>query len=308
MDSWRQQTSTSTCAVVFVIVGAGSLLSLMSRSALANGSASLSSTGSHSASPSRRAPLAAESPRSWAGESSPPRSPVRDPGMTKGGLEMETSIPGETTAPSAAASTDTVTSVHPAIHPAPEGTIRVDGPLFDRRGRERASAIDVRRVESPRERAMRLHPAGKAKIFGRSVDKRDAGGASRAEKGKRGDLESRSGQGEIDDRKDPSPATSPDTRSATGTPTTPRPRLEVADESSRDGSKSSGRVCTGNRHLVRSGDTLWSIAAEALETEDIRRIARCWPKIHRHNRNVIGANPHLIYPGQVLDLPDECDD
>ena len=221
---------------------------------------------------------------------------------------METSIPGEATGPSVATSMDTTRSVHPAIHPTPEGTITVDGPLFDRRGRERASAIDVRRDETPRERAMRLHPAGKAAIFGRSIGKKDAGRASKAEKGKRGDLESRSGRGDLDDRTDPSPATSPDTRSATGTRATPRPPLEVADESSRDGPESSGRVCTGNRHDVRAGDTLWSIAAEVLETEDIRRIARYWPKIHRHNRNVIGANPDLIYPGQVLDLPDECDD
>ena len=185
----------------------------------------------------------------------------------------------------------------------------MDGPLFDRRGRERASAIDVEE-ETPRERAMRLHPAGKAAMFGRSVGKKDAGASASvsADSDKRADRESRSPGGGANARKDSSPTTSSGTRSATGTPPTRGPRLEVADELSRDGSSNPGRVCTGTEHHVKVGDTLWSIAANALETDDIRRIARYWPKIHRHNRGVIGASPDLIYPGQVLELPDECDD
>lgn len=60
-------------------------------------------------------------------------------------------------------------------------------------------------------------------------------------------------------------------------------------------------------HTVIRGDTLWAIAARALATEDPRRIARYWPKIHRANRATIGSDPNLIRPGQVLRLPDECD-
>ena len=58
-------------------------------------------------------------------------------------------------------------------------------------------------------------------------------------------------------------------------------------------------------HAVLPGDTLWSIASERLGTDDIRRIARYWPRIHRANREVIGPNPDLIRPGQVLELPPE---
>jgi nucleoid-associated protein YgaU len=58
-------------------------------------------------------------------------------------------------------------------------------------------------------------------------------------------------------------------------------------------------------HAVLPGDTLWSIAAERLGTDDVRRIARYWPRIHRANREVIGANPDLLRPGQVLELPPE---
>lgn len=58
-------------------------------------------------------------------------------------------------------------------------------------------------------------------------------------------------------------------------------------------------------HAVLPGETLWSIAARRLGTDDIRRIARYWPRIHRLNRAEIGPNPDLIRPGQVLELPSE---
>lgn len=58
-------------------------------------------------------------------------------------------------------------------------------------------------------------------------------------------------------------------------------------------------------HAVMPGETLWSIAAERLRTQDMRRIARYWPRIHRANRDEIGPNPDLIRPGQVLELPPE---
>lgn len=58
-------------------------------------------------------------------------------------------------------------------------------------------------------------------------------------------------------------------------------------------------------YVVRPGDKLWSIAAEALGTQDPARVARYWPRIHRANRILIGPNPDLIYPGQMLRLPEE---
>jgi nucleoid-associated protein YgaU len=63
--------------------------------------------------------------------------------------------------------------------------------------------------------------------------------------------------------------------------------------------------CCRHRYVVRSGDTLWGIAATVLGTDDPRRIARYWPRIHRANRSVVGPNPDLIRPGQILDLPEE---
>ncbi|WP_427130186.1 LysM peptidoglycan-binding domain-containing protein [Pseudarthrobacter sp. S9] len=55
---------------------------------------------------------------------------------------------------------------------------------------------------------------------------------------------------------------------------------------------------------VRAGDSLWSLAAAALGpfASDVD-IAKEWPRLYQTNRAVIGDNPHLLRPGQVLLLP-----
>lgn len=57
-------------------------------------------------------------------------------------------------------------------------------------------------------------------------------------------------------------------------------------------------------HVVISGETLWSIAAEhlppaATDTE----IAEAWPRWYAANRHTIGDDPDLILPGQILTAP-----
>lgn len=61
------------------------------------------------------------------------------------------------------------------------------------------------------------------------------------------------------------------------------------------------------RYVVVDGDTLWDIASRVLGSPDRVRVARYWSRIHRANRDVIGRDPNLIAPGQVLRLPAECD-
>jgi nucleoid-associated protein YgaU len=79
----------------------------------------------------------------------------------------------------------------------------------------------------------------------------------------------------------------------------------LARPESRDVS-GGGHHPTGRRtYVVQAGDCLWTIAAEWLETDDVRRIARYWPRIHRANRATIGRDPNVIHPGQVLVMPDE---
>ncbi|TCC02040.1 LysM peptidoglycan-binding domain-containing protein [Kribbella soli] len=58
------------------------------------------------------------------------------------------------------------------------------------------------------------------------------------------------------------------------------------------------------RIVVRKGDSLWNIAARELgpgATADA--IAARWPDWYAANRHVIGNDPDLILPGQVLRIP-----
>ena len=56
--------------------------------------------------------------------------------------------------------------------------------------------------------------------------------------------------------------------------------------------------------MVHRGDTLWSIAAMHLgpgATDG--EIAAAWPQWHAANRTVIGNDPDLVLPGQILTIP-----
>jgi nucleoid-associated protein YgaU len=60
----------------------------------------------------------------------------------------------------------------------------------------------------------------------------------------------------------------------------------------------------GVTHVVQSGDTLWSIAARyAPDGAGAAGIAASWPTWYAANRALIGADPDLIRPGQVLQAP-----
>lgn len=55
---------------------------------------------------------------------------------------------------------------------------------------------------------------------------------------------------------------------------------------------------------VTAGDTLWDLAAAQLGyLATDHEIARYWPAWHELNRGVIGPDPNLLLPGQVLAVP-----
>lgn len=62
---------------------------------------------------------------------------------------------------------------------------------------------------------------------------------------------------------------------------------------------------TADTVVVVAGDTLWDIAARHLgSAASIERIAAEWPRWHQANLEVIGDNPDLILPGQILVPPE----
>lgn len=60
---------------------------------------------------------------------------------------------------------------------------------------------------------------------------------------------------------------------------------------------------------VRRGDSLWAISVRALlasgRSPTVAAVDRHWRRLYELNRAVIGDDPDLIRPGQVLVLPDE---
>jgi 5'-nucleotidase len=81
-----------------------------------------------------------------------------------------------------------------------------------------------------------------------------------------------------------------DGRITTGAVTTPA-------TASAPAAPSASAPSNGGTYTVQPGDTLSGIAARVYGD------ANRWPAIYDANRSVIGANPSLIVPGQVLKLP-----
>ena len=61
-------------------------------------------------------------------------------------------------------------------------------------------------------------------------------------------------------------------------------------------------------YTVKGGDCLWSIARSTIIADGSApngaSIAELWTRIYDINADVIGANPRLIFPGQVLEIPE----
>ena len=58
--------------------------------------------------------------------------------------------------------------------------------------------------------------------------------------------------------------------------------------------------------VVRPGDTLWALAEHDLPAPATdRQVTAHWHAVYRRNRGVIGPDPDLIRPGQVLKLTKE---
>lgn len=60
-------------------------------------------------------------------------------------------------------------------------------------------------------------------------------------------------------------------------------------------------------YTVVPGDSLWKIAGglldDLIDPPTGEQITNFWKEIYRMNRDVIGSDPNLILPGQVLSIP-----
>jgi nucleoid-associated protein YgaU len=79
-------------------------------------------------------------------------------------------------------------------------------------------------------------------------------------------------------------------------PTGDRPKADFSDVESGSSSTAS-TPAAGRTYTVQKGDSLSKIAKR--EYGD----AQSWRRIYEANRNTI-QNPDLIYPGQVIRIPD----
>ncbi len=101
------------------------------------------------------------------------------------------------------------------------------------------------------------------------------------------------------------PGASPTARDTGWVPSAPvvrtQPDVRVLSPAPRVGT-------TGDAPLevvVRRGDSLWSIAARHLGPDaSDAEIARAWPAWFEANRDVVGDDPDLLRPGQLLRVPD----
>ena len=84
-----------------------------------------------------------------------------------------------------------------------------------------------------------------------------------------------------------------------------RQRLRGSESTPKSEDGAEVAALQGLTHTVLPGDCLWNIAGEMLgRGASSQEIADLWPVIYSLNKDVIGKDPNLIEPGQVLLLPD----
>jgi nucleoid-associated protein YgaU len=85
----------------------------------------------------------------------------------------------------------------------------------------------------------------------------------------------------------------------------PPPQLPLSGTVTSSGGAAQAR--SDQSVVVVAGDSLWRVAARSLGPEaSAAAVAAQWPRWYAANRAVIGDDPGLIRPGQVLHAPDEA--
>ena len=87
----------------------------------------------------------------------------------------------------------------------------------------------------------------------------------------------------------------------------PRPAISAPEvaESAPDAPTSSPQASAPGV-LVQPGDSLWCIASRALPGASDERVDAEWRRWYAANRDVVGTDPDLILPGQLLQPPNDA--
>ncbi|MBB2922939.1 LysM peptidoglycan-binding domain-containing protein [Cellulomonas cellasea] len=86
--------------------------------------------------------------------------------------------------------------------------------------------------------------------------------------------------------------------------TTPTAVSRPGASATDPGSGASDGAAAGETVVVAAGDSLWRIAQRALGPDATdQEVAAEWPRWYAANADVIGADPDLVVPGQVLRAP-----
>lgn len=65
-------------------------------------------------------------------------------------------------------------------------------------------------------------------------------------------------------------------------------------------------TCAGTVHTVVAGDSLWSLAAKIVKSNDTGAINVVWHRIYKANTPPLGSNPSLLPVGTKLCLPSKA--
>jgi nucleoid-associated protein YgaU len=85
--------------------------------------------------------------------------------------------------------------------------------------------------------------------------------------------------------------------------TTTKVHHTAATPTSKPAAAAGSSTCAGTVHTVVAGDSLWSLAATMVKSNDTGKINVVWHRIYEANTPPLGSNPSLLPVGTKLCLP-----
>ena len=80
----------------------------------------------------------------------------------------------------------------------------------------------------------------------------------------------------------------------------------VATPHAKPAAAAASATCAGTVHTAVAGDSLWSLAAKMVKSNDTGKINVVWHRIYEANTTAVGSNPSLLPVGTKLCLPSKA--